>query len=153
MQKTLDVKLNNLGSKTPTLEFLGILIPFLIIPKDLCNMYIVVKVDNIGCFYGWLNKKTSGDIMASILIRALHLISSYLCGIVHIEHLPRKSSWDAEVADRMSRKKTTLQNDRKLLNSFDLPKVPECLWKWMKNPTEDWNLADELLFAVQNRCI
>ena len=153
LQKTLDVKMSKLGSKTTTLEFLGIIIPFLIIPKDLCNMHIVVKVDNIGCFYGWLNKKTSGDIMASILIRALHLISSYLCCIVHIEHLPRKSSWDAEIADRMSREKTTLQNDRKLLNSFNLPKVPECLWRWMEHPTEDWNLANELLCAVKNRCI
>ena len=152
LEKTFDCKNSNLGSKTTTLEFLGIIIPFLIIPKDLCNMHIVVKVDNIGCFYGWLNKKTSGDIMASILIRALHLISSYLSCIIHIEHLPRKSSWDAEIADRLSRQKTTLRSDRKLLESFKLDKVPHCLEKWMKNPVEDWNLADELLFAVINRC-
>ena len=84
-----------LGNKTTTLEFLGILLPFLLIPRLLSNQVVEVKVDNVGCYYGWLNRHASGDVMASVLIRALHLISSYLACQVHITHLPRKSSWDA----------------------------------------------------------
>ena len=86
---------HRLGNKTTTLEFLGILLPFLLIPRLLSNQVVEVKVDNVGCYYGWLNRHASGDVMASVLIRALHLISSYLACQVHITHLPRKSSWDA----------------------------------------------------------
>jgi hypothetical protein len=143
-----DLKLSKLGSKTTTLEFLGILLPFIVRPELVANKHVVVKVDNIGCFYGWINRKTSGDIMASILIRALHVISAYLSCIVHVEHLPRKSSWDATVADRLSREKTTLKCDVKMLSSFEFKPLPKCLWDWMRNPSEDWTLADKLLQCV-----
>jgi len=45
----------------------------------------------------------------------------------------------------MSREKTTTSQDRKLLESFAIPKVPEVLDRWMKNPREDWGLATDLL--------
>ena len=152
LTSTFDGKNSNLGSKTTTLEFLGVLLPFLIIPEKLKNCHVIVKVDNIGCFYGWINRKTRGDIMASILIRALHVISAYLSCIVHVEHLPRKSSWDAIVADRLSRKSTTSVAEEKLLKSFNLPNVPKCLEEWMRNPVEDWSLVFKLLKDVRKRC-
>ena len=145
-------KNSNLGSKTTTLEFLGILIPFLIIPESLKNQHVVVKVDNAGCFFGWLNKKTSGDVMASILIRTLHVIAYYLECIVHIVHLPRKSSWDAMLTDRLSREKTTTRQDRALLSSFKLPDIPLVLKQWLESPTEDWELPMKLLYYVKNKC-
>ena len=77
-----------LGNKTTTLEFLGILLPFLLIPHLLSNQVVEVKVDNVGCYYGWLNRLASSDVMASVLIRALHLISSYLACQVHNAHHP-----------------------------------------------------------------
>jgi len=144
-----DMKSSSLGSKTTTLEFLGIILPFLIIPEQLANQNVIVKVDNTGCFFRWLNRRAKGDIFASILIRALHLIGNYLSCIVHIEHLPRKSTWDALTTDRMSRDKTTTRHDRALLNSFVLPGIPNCLESWMKNPTEDWGLAYRLLLHVK----
>ena len=144
-----DMKSSSLGSKTTTLEFLGIILPFLIIPEQLANQNVIVKVDNTGCFFGWINRRAKGDIFASILKSALHLISNYLCCIVHIEHLPRKSTWDALTTDRMSRNKTTTRHDRALLNSFALPGIPVCLENWMSNPTEDWGLAYRLLVHVK----
>ena len=152
LEKAYDAKNSNLGSKTTTLEFLGILIPFLIIPDSLKNQHVVVKVDNAGCFFGWLNKKTSGDVMASILIRALHVIAYYLECIVHIVHLPRKSSWDAMLTDRLSREKTTTRQDRALLSSFKLPDIPLVLKQWLESPTEDWELPMKLLYYVKNKC-
>jgi len=71
-----DMKSSSLGSNTTTLEFLGIILPFLIIPKQLAYQNVMVKVDT-GCFFGWLNRRAKGDIYASILIHALHLISNY----------------------------------------------------------------------------
>ena len=87
-----DEKNSSLGSKTTTLEFLGILVPFLVALELMLNQNIVVKVDNIGCFFGLVNKHAHGDVMVSILIKALHLIGAYLSCQIPIEHLPRKSS-------------------------------------------------------------
>ena len=56
LQAAQDSKESSLGSKTTTLEFLGILVPFLVAPELMLNQNIVVKVDNIGCFFGWVNK-------------------------------------------------------------------------------------------------
>ena len=123
--------------------------PFLLAPETLVNQHVIVKVDNTGCFLGWLNKHTPGDETASILIRALHLISSYLGCVVHVEHLPRISSWDAALADRQSRELSTSRQDLRLLNSFSMKDPPVCLLSWMQNPEEDWLLADKLLqFAI-----
>jgi hypothetical protein len=96
-----------IGSKTTTLEFLGIIIPFILIPDQLAGQHIIVKVDNTGCYYGWLNKNSPNDETASILIRALHLIASFLGSQIHIRHLPRNSNWEAELVDRLSREETT----------------------------------------------
>ena len=105
---------HRLGNKTTTLEFLGILLPFLLIPEQLLNQVIEVKVDNMACYFGWLNRHVKGDVTASILIRSLHLMSSFLGCQVHITHLPRKSSWDAIVVDRLSRSSSTNSQDKRL---------------------------------------
>ena len=99
----LDKKGSCLGNKSTTLEMLGILILFVVIPEQLVNQHVIVKVDNIACYFGWLNRHVTGDVMASILIRALHLVSPYLGCQVHEEHLPRKSTWDAHLVVRLSR--------------------------------------------------
>ena len=78
LQQTSDTKGSSLGNKTTTLEFLGILLPVILIPEQLFNVHVIVKVDNIGCSFGWINRHVSGDKMASVLIRALHLISAHL---------------------------------------------------------------------------
>jgi hypothetical protein len=38
------------GHKTTTLELIGVLLPFLLIPEQLINQHVVVKVDNVACF-------------------------------------------------------------------------------------------------------
>jgi len=146
-----DHKNCRIGDKTTTLEFLGILLPFILIPEELKNQHVIVKVDNIGCYFGWINRQVPGDKMASMLVRILHLLSAYLGCFVHIEHLPRNSSWDAELVDRLSRSLTTTVMDKKLLDSFTLPDIPSCLVGWMEEPWEDWELPNQILSYVMNR--
>ena len=145
-----DSKNCRLGDKTTTLEFLGILLPFLLVPESLKNQHVVVKVDNVGCYYGWLNRQVKGDKMASVLVRVLHLISAFLGCFIHIEHLPRNSSWDAMLVDRLSRSLTTTVMDRKLLASFVLPDLPDSLVSWMEDPSEDWVLPNRILAHVMS---
>jgi hypothetical protein len=147
--KTKDCKGSRFGSKTTTLEFLGMILPFLIIPGKWLNQHVILKVDNIACYYGWESRGLSGDVCASIIIRALHLISTYLCCEIHVVHLLRVSTREARLVDRLSRQRTTTVEDSLLLKEFSCQDIPECLKVWMKNPTEDWSLADSLLDFVK----
>ena len=131
-------------------RIIGIILPFLLIPELLVNKYVVVKVDNIACYFGWINRHTSGDETVSIFIRAMHLICLLLRCDVHIEHLPRVSNWEAQLVDRISRSSTTTRQDKKLLVSFDF-EVPQCLNDWFENPVEDWSLCIKLLEYVKNK--
>jgi hypothetical protein len=126
--------------KTAMLEFLGILLPFVTIPQLLANQYVIVKVDNIACFFGWLNKQLSGDAFTSLLIRVLHMICHRISCEVHIEHLPRMSTPEAALVDRLSRKDTTSAEDRQRLASFGNIRLPKSLVEWLNRPVEDWSL-------------
>jgi hypothetical protein len=109
------------------------------------------KVDNIGCYFGWVNRQTPNDAMASILIRSLHLISCLLEAEIHIEHLPRMSTWTARMVDRMSRRETTSRGDQRLLDEHKGREIPACLLEWLENPVEDWDLCDKLLQHVKDK--
>jgi hypothetical protein len=43
-------------SKTCSLEFIGVLIPFLLNLELLSGKHVVVSVDNIACCFGWINR-------------------------------------------------------------------------------------------------
>jgi hypothetical protein len=139
------------SNKTCSLEFIGILIPFLLTPELLSGKHVVVNVDNIACCFGWINRQIPNDECASMMVRALHVISAYISCIVHIEHLPRLSTGHACLVDRLSRESTTTAGDRELLDSFhhDVSRLRQ-LEFWLKNPREDWLLPNKLFLAVKN---
>jgi hypothetical protein len=141
------------SNKTYNLEFVGILIPFLIGPEFFINQHVIVKVDNVACFYGWINRKVTNDACASIIVRALHLISAYLACMIHIEHLQRLSTREACIVDRLSRMSTTLPEDKVWLDSFDVDESRlEPLIEWLKLPMEDWTLPMRILSSVMDSC-
>lgn len=149
--QTCDAKGASYGSKTLFLEFVGLIIPFLLIPKLLKNSHVVLNVDNIGCYYAWQNRTVKNDVCAAILVRALVVISAFLEIQVHVKHLPRMSSWDARLCDRMSRSHTTTSQDRRLLNNFKDLDLPIAMKNWLKKPVENWDLCMELLDCVKEK--
>ena len=150
MMNKKDSKGVRLGDKSTTLEIIGVLLPLLLIPEKLKNQHLVFKVDNIACIYGWENRAMKGDIMASIIVRAIHLISCYLGSTIHMYHLPRKSDFESNMVDRMTREKTLSFQDRKLLNSFRNLKIPSFFMDWLSYPTEDWDLSMKILNHVKD---
>lgn len=136
---TTDSKGKHLGSKTTALEFTGIMIPFMSCLDKLVDQTILVQVDNIGCYYAWLNGYSS-DNLVSILVRTLILITTQAGITVHIVHHPRESSWESKVADRLSREKSTSSWERRLVESFPPTKLPPAFVQWLKCPSEDWEL-------------
>jgi hypothetical protein len=134
--------------KTSFLEFIGILLPFIMIPHKLVNKYVIVKVDNLGCYFGWINRQLSGDSLTSILIRTLHLICHKISCEVHIDHIPRMSSPEAVLVDRLSREATTSEDDRKLLKKYDCKYAPKSFLSWLSNPVEDWDLPMRIIDEI-----
>jgi hypothetical protein len=144
----LDEKGTRFGDKTTCLETIGLLIPFLTHPEFFKNSTVVMKVDCLGVVFGMWNKHATGDKSASVLIRAVNLICAFLSCKIHVEHLPRKSDWDSDLADRLTRSDTMTRNDVKLVNSCKEACIPACLASWFRNPSVDWSLADNLLKYV-----
>ena len=140
-----DMKGKYMGNKTTTLEFSGILIPFLLCNQLLANKHVVIGVDNISCLYAWERGYSKEDNTASVLVRVLVLLSAKLACVVHMVHVPRDTTWESKLADRLSRRKTTLQSDKNLLAQFTLPSLPKPFRDWMANPCEDWQLPEKLV--------
>ena len=138
------------GNKTSFLEFVGIVIPLLLIPEKLRNQHIVFEVDNISCCFGWENRFLKEDSYTSVLIRAAHLISYYLGSTIHVEHRLRNSSWGGKMVDRMSRERTTERNDIELLRSYKNHRLPKLFTTWLHNPIVDWELPENLLNIVES---
>ena len=139
------------GDRTLFLEMCGLLIPFITAPHLVKNNHVVLKVDNLGCYFAWENKNVSNDKFASIIVRTIVFISAYLeCNIV-VEHLPRMSSWEAKLCDRISREKTIQSDDRKLLSLYDHLTIPFQFYDWLKNPNKGWDICNVLLEVVKNK--
>jgi hypothetical protein len=146
-----DIKGKRFGNKTTTLEMIGILLPLLLIPRKLKNSHIHFFTDNMACVFGMQDGYVKNDEYASILIRAAYLIGPYLGSVFHISHSPRRSSWETETADNLSRSHTTSFLEKQILGCYSNLTVPPPLTSWLNNPTNDWNLALDLLKHVMER--
>jgi hypothetical protein len=92
-----------------------------------------------------------GDVTASILVKALHLICAFLGSVVHVVHIPRCSSWESVTAEKLSREKTTGFLEKQMLLRFSSLSIPTALSNWLETPKEDWTLALDLLHNVQDQ--
>jgi hypothetical protein len=140
------------GAKSTTLEMVGLLLPFLTIPDMLAGKQVVLQVDNIAALFGWEDKQVKGDITASILIRALHLIEAFLACTIHVTHLPRMSSDAGRLADHLSREETTSEDEERVARRVEVSLTSTALLSWLKNPQEDWQLARDILQDVMLLC-
>jgi hypothetical protein len=146
-----DEKGARFGSKTATLEQIGVLLPLLLIPEKLANQHIIFRTDNIACVFGHQNRLMKGDESASILIRTVHLICAYLGSTIHMEHTPRCSDWGSTVADNLSRASTTGFLENQMIKRWSHLKIPDRLESWLSNPVADWDIPFQLLEYVQDR--
>ncbi len=143
-----DEKSAYFGSKTTTLEAIGMLMPFLYAPKSLAGKHVIFRIDNIAVFFGWENRVVKNDTSASIIIRAIHLISYFLGTYVHLQHVPRCSDKFSTVADHLSRKSTTGSSDLEVLEKIVERAIGGELLTWLNNPVSDWKLPKRLLEEV-----
>ncbi len=148
---TSDNKGKRFGNKTATLEMIAILSPLLLIPEKLQGKHIQLKTDSMSCVFGLKDGYMKNDEYASILIRATYLICAYLGSVIHVEHCHRRSTWAACTADNLTRKSTTTFLEEQIVGRFSHLTLPEALTNWLNSPTDDWDLATDLLKHVMNK--
>jgi hypothetical protein len=147
----VDEKGARLASKMTTLETLGLLLPLLSVPALLAIKYVVLGVDNIGVVFGWQNGGCKGDRWASVLIRALHVVASYLRCTVHVTHVPRLSTAAAVVmADSLTQSSTVTAEVWAQTARAVTYGPPLALWEWLADPSDDWHLGFKLVNALKN---
>ncbi len=95
------------GSKSATLEMVGLFLPFLTQPQNLAGKHVVLQVDNTAVIYAWQKKYAVQDPETSLLVRALHVLEAFLECKIYVEHLKRLSNHVANVVDSLSRTSTT----------------------------------------------
>ncbi len=137
------------GCKSSTLEAIALILPFLCCPAILINREVTLLTDNEALVFGWEKRRVPHDNTASIFLRALHLISSFLGSSVEIRHLPRMSSPSARLADALTRSTTTEAIHLEAVSSAPPVCIPQELYTWLANPSEDWSLPISLLSFVQ----
>jgi hypothetical protein len=92
-----------------------------------------------------------GDSCASILIRTVHLISACLGSTFHVIHAKRRSDWESETVDNMSRESTTGFLEKRILQRQQAHSLPAVFLEWLDNPVDDWDLPNKLLNHVNKR--
>ena len=138
------------GCKSPTLEVIALILPFLTIPHLIYGTDILLLTDNMSVVYGWESRKIRNDTSASIFIKTLHILSFYLGCNISVQHLPRQSTAGTVLADALSRQKTTTREVQDAVSTALQPPVPTILMEWLHRPVEDWALPLRILHYVQS---
>jgi len=134
-------------ARSAVYEMLGLLLPIVTIPGRLRHRHIILHVDNISIVWAWKKRHMKNDELASILIRALHILEAALPCRIYVHHLPRISTPAAAAADRLSRDSTATAADFRLLTHPN-PTLPKAFLSWLKKPLSNWNLGIEIAAEI-----
>jgi len=133
---------------TAVYEMVGLLLPFFVIPRKLQFRNIKLLVDNQAIVWAWEKRYMKNDVLASILIRCLHVLEAYLPCKIYIEHVPRMSNSLAKLVDSLTRDSTTTM-DMKMYLSHPVPSIPKCFENWLNKPITDWSLPLKIVNEIK----
>jgi hypothetical protein len=122
------------GDKTATLEMIGTMLPLLLAPELVAGRHVVSKFDIVACVFDIENGQLKNDESSYILIRTAKLIAAYVGMVLHVEHVSRRSCWEVELANNLSRRSTTSFLVQRALNRFGGKRLPDVLLSWFNNP-------------------
>ena len=135
-------------SKMTSLELVGLFLPFLTMPEIVPGWHVVLGVDNRSVVHAWQNKSVKGDITASVLVRALMVVSAYLECQVYVVHVKRNMTTPSYLADCLTRD-TTAPDAWPLVYNAVSKAPPSDLWAWLENLTTDWQLGFRLVDNIK----
>jgi hypothetical protein len=137
------------GSKSTTLETVGLLLPLIIRPRTIYGQHVILHVDNIAVVYAWKKKYCSGDPETSLLIRCLHVLEAFLECKLYVRHMKRMSNPIASIADRLTRQSTITTELRRMVGNVPWERLKGPLVDWSENPVLDWDLPLKIVTHVR----
>jgi hypothetical protein len=140
------------GSKSTTLEMVGLLLPFVSDPKSLVGQHIVLGVDNTSVVYAWPKRYCKKDPETSLLICVLHVIEAYLHCKIYVTHVRRMSTAMAALADALSRESSMSAAVHSKLAGLPVSRPKGQLRLWLESPVLDWHLPLKILENVKALC-
>ena len=142
----MDEKGRSFGSKSTTLEAIGMLLPFLTLPEKIKERHIVFKIDNLAVLFGWYSGFVRNDESASEVLKSVHYLSGALGTTVHVEHVDRVSNEMAELADELSSKDCSSKSRAILaLRNAERYEVTGYITDWLKKSCGGHSLCRKLL--------
>ena len=127
-------------SKMTSLELVGLLLPFLTVPELTRGRHVILGVDNRSVVHAWENRSVKGDITASVLVRALLIVTSFLECKIYVRHIKRNTTVESYLADCLTRDTTAPEASPHLVDA-SIKDPPKDLWEWLTNPVPDWRLG------------
>jgi len=146
-----DEKGAKFASKMTTLELIGLFLPLLTVPDKVRGRNIILGVDNVSVVFGWKNRSVNGDLSASVLIQALHIVSGFLESRILVQHVPRCSSLASIMADNLRRSSTAKSNVWAVMADTEQHSPPAPLWEWLSNPIVDWQLGLKIVDWIRSK--
>jgi hypothetical protein len=140
------------GSKSGTLEMVGLIIPFITQPAALAGQHIVLSLDNTSVVYAWNKKYSRNDPETSLLIRTLHVIEAFLSCKIYVTHTRRLTTSMATLADHLSREATITPADREIISDIRVDRPWGALGRWLEDPVLNWELPNLVLGDVKTLC-
>ncbi len=95
----------------------------------------------MAVFFGWETKVVNNDITATILIRAIHLMTTYLGVWVHVQHVLRCSDMYSTLTEIFHAGSRHVEESE----------VHGVLIHWLENPTVDWSLPEAFSKELRNK--
>ena len=80
------------GSKSATLEAIGLLSPLIVFSEYVAGKQLVFKVDNTAVMWGWNTGYVKNDKTASDVLKAVRYLGGFLGASIFVEHVDRMSS-------------------------------------------------------------
>ena len=134
------------GSKSTTLESVGILMALIAFPDKIRGKQLVFKVDNSAVMWGWQSGYVKNDETATEILKSIRYLSGCMGTRVFIEHVDRMSNEMASLADELSRRERSKCGERqKALSKAEFREVKGFLLQWLEDPCGQSELCLELL--------
>ena len=134
------------GSKSATLEAVGLLLPLIVFPEFVTGKQLVFKVDNNAVMWGWNTGYVKNDKTASEVLKAVRYLGGFLGASIFVEHVGRMTSDMASLADELSRRPMSrCQRSRSALENAEFRPVGGYLIDWLSDPCSGGNLFRKLL--------
>jgi hypothetical protein len=141
--------LDTFATNSTLLEAIGLLLPFLCIPQALAGKHIQLHVDNEALISTWNKRISARSELISIIMQALHLCEFILPCRIYVSYIPRCSTPQALLADKLSRYSTTTEVDLQQLSHLNIYQPQGPLVQWLRNPKPDWDLPNNIISYIK----